>query len=78
MLVMERKYDLREHLYQSRMTVTEFARKMQTTRTHISNIINGKIRPGKRLARDIEIETGGLITAEDLLKNFLNYPEKKE
>ena len=68
MLNEERKYDLKEHLYQSRMTVTQFADKIQASRSYMSNIINGKMKPGKRLAKDIEIETKGLILAEDLLK----------
>lgn len=64
----ERKYDLKEHLYQKRMTITEFAEKVNATRPYISSIINGRYKPGKRLAMDIERATDGLITAESLMK----------
>ncbi len=68
MLDTERKYDLREHLYQKRMSITEFAAKIHASRAYISHIINGKKKPGIRLALDIERGTEGLITAESLMK----------
>lgn len=68
MLDTEREYDLREHLYQKRMTITEFADKIHASRAYISHIINGNKKPGRRLAKDIERGTDGLVTAESLMK----------
>lgn len=58
---------LRDWLYYKRMTITEFAQHMGICRTHANSIVNQRLRPGERLAKDIEQFTGGEITREELL-----------
>jgi DNA-binding transcriptional regulator YdaS (Cro superfamily) len=60
--------DLREYLFRKRMTVTDFSKLIDYSRTHISEIIHGTRRPGKKVARIIEKATNGEVTAEELLK----------
>ncbi len=61
--------DLREYLFRKRMTTKEFAEKLEYSRTHLTLILNGKSRPSKRLAKDIERLTDGEVTVADLLEN---------
>lgn len=60
--------DLREYLFRQRISVQEFAEKLEYSRTHLSLIVNGKGRPSPRLAKAIEKATNGEVTAEELLK----------
>jgi transcriptional regulator with XRE-family HTH domain len=59
---------LREYLFIHRMTVKEFSELVDYSRTHLSAIVNEKLRPSPKLARRIEKETNGEVKAEDLLK----------
>lgn len=59
--------DLREYLFRNRMTVTEFGKKIDCSRSYLSTIINGAQKPGKRLAKEIERATNGEVTTKDLL-----------
>jgi plasmid maintenance system antidote protein VapI len=59
---------LREYLFVHRMTVKEFSELVDYSRTHLSAIINEKLKPSPKLARRIEKETNGEVKAEDLLK----------
>lgn len=58
---------LRDWLYFKRMTVKDFAQQIGICRMHASSIVNQRLRPGERLAKDIEQFTGGEITQEELL-----------
>lgn len=60
--------DLREYLFRKRLTVKQLADKLEYSRTHLSQIVNGHIKPSPRLAKSIEKETDGEVTAEELLK----------
>jgi len=59
---------LREYLFVHRMTVKEFSSLVDYSRTHLSAIVNEKLKPSPKLARRIEKETNGKVKAEDLLK----------
>ena len=59
---------LREYLFVHRMTVKEFSALVDYSRTHLSAIVNDKLRPSAKLARRIEKETNGEVKAEELLK----------
>lgn len=61
--------DLREYLFRNRVTCTDFSKTLQCDRTYLGKIANGQCTPGKRLAKDIERETGGSVLASDLMKN---------
>ena len=60
--------NLREYLFQHRMSVTDFSQLVDYSRTHLSAIVNGKLKPSPKLARRIEKETQGEVKAKDLLK----------
>ena len=68
---------LRDWLYFKRMTIKDFAQHMGICRMHASNIVNQRLRPGERLAKDIEQFTGGEITREELLGFEINKRQKK-
>lgn len=59
---------LKIYLVMNKMTIKEFAEKVEYSRNQISNIINGTSKPSKRLAKVIEEATNGEVKAEDLLK----------
>lgn len=60
--------NLREYLFVKRMTIQEFSENVEYSRVHISSIVNGKLKPSRKLARQIERATNGEVKAEDLLK----------
>lgn len=59
--------DLREYLFRKRITVTEFSNLIDYSRTHISEIMHGSRKPGKKVIRIIEKATNGEVKAEDLM-----------
>jgi transcriptional regulator with XRE-family HTH domain len=68
MLIRGENMDLRDYLYIKRMTVNDFAELIGYSRNHISGILNGRLKPNKRLAQYIEKMTEGEVKAEELLK----------
>lgn len=60
--------NLRDYLYHNRISVTEFAKTIDYSRGHLTSIINGKLFPSNKLARQIEKATNGEVTADELLK----------
>ncbi len=60
--------DLREYLFRERMTVADFARKLDYSRVHISGIVNGTLNASAKLARAIEKATEGKVKAEIFVK----------
>lgn len=59
---------LKEYLFIKRMSVKDFSEYMGYSRTHISSIINGHLKPSKGLAKAIERVTEGQVTEEELMK----------
>jgi hypothetical protein len=68
---------LRDWLYYKRMTVKQLAENIGICRMHASSIVNQRIRPGERLAKDIEQFTGGEVTREELLGFEIKKRQKK-
>ena len=60
--------NLRDYLHFQRMTIQEFADKVGYTRTHLSMIVNDKMNPSARLAKDIERLTNGEVEASQWIK----------
>lgn len=58
---------LRKYLWDNELCMTTFAQKLGYNRAYMSQIMNGRVKPGKRCARDIEAGTDGFITAAELL-----------
>ena len=50
------------------MTAQDFAHKLDITGRYLSNIITGKSLPSRRLARDIEAATNGMVKVPFSLK----------
>lgn len=68
MLIAGENMNLKEYLFLHRISVSEFSHKIKCNRSYFSRLINGHVKPGKRLAEDIEQATNGEVTAEELLK----------
>lgn len=66
-LSQEKNMDLREYLFRKRLSVTDFAKELGYQRVHISQIVNGKRKAGRHLAKTIEQFTHGEVTAHELL-----------
>ncbi len=64
----EENMDLREYLFRKRITVTDFAKKINYGRTYVNEIVSGNRTPGRKLAETIEKETQGEVTVAELLK----------
>jgi len=60
--------DLRTYLFKNRLTQRYFADLCGCNNITISHIVNGK-RPGKRIAKEIEEKTKGLVTYPEILKS---------
>lgn len=58
---------LKLYLIANRITIIDFSNKIDCSRVYLTNVVNGKKKPGKRLAKDIEIATNGEVTVFDLL-----------
>lgn len=61
--------DLREYLFRKRLTQVEFAEKIGYTRDYVSQVVNGKKIPGKKMAKRVEVETKGAVKVKDLIKS---------
>lgn len=59
--------DLREYLFRNHMTQTEMSKRLFITRKYLADIIYAKNKPSMRLARDIERETAGVVTIDDVM-----------
>lgn len=66
---------LREWLFKNRITGSEFAKRLDFSRGHLYNYMAGRYRISKKLAKYIEEETNGEVTAKEALK--YNPKEKK-
>lgn len=58
---------LKIYLLINRMSITEFSEILNYSRNQVSGVINGKIKPGRKLAKLIEKATEGAVKAKDLL-----------
>lgn len=59
--------DLREYLFRKRMTITAFSKQVNVTRRYLTEIVNGRSKPGPRLAKDITLATQGEVTIDELI-----------
>lgn len=65
--------NLREWLFRKKKTVTDLAKEINVSRTHLNLISNGIRTPSPELAKRIEQATNGEVTKEELL-----FPEDYE
>lgn len=57
---------LRVYLIEKNITILEFAKTIGIDRTYLGLIANGKKKPSRFLAKEIERATNGEVTAEEL------------
>lgn len=65
--------NLREYLFFEKLSVTNFAKKIGISRTHLTAVISKKTRPSLHLSKLIEIETKGKVTLDELREGFNEY-----
>lgn len=68
MLIAGENMNLREYLFLHRIGVEAFAKQINCSRSYFSRLLNGHVKPGHRLAKDIEEATNGEVTVEELMK----------
>jgi transcriptional regulator with XRE-family HTH domain len=68
MLLAGEDMNLKDYIFLNRMSVNEFAKKIKCSCSYFSLLLNGHIKPRKRLAQDIEEATEGKVKAEELMK----------
>ncbi len=68
MALLGENMNLREYLFIKRISVKEFSEALDYSRTHLSGIVHGKLKPSKRLAKAIEKATNGEVTVTEILK----------
>ena len=59
---------LRQYLVERRITITEFAERLDMSRGYMSQVVLGNSIPSAKLRKRIFIETGGAVTPEDFEK----------
>ncbi len=64
------KTELQKWLKERNIKVSEFAERLGVHRTHLSDIINGHIKPSWTLAKLIEYETNKEVKAESFFENI--------
>ena len=67
--------ELRDYLHFSRKTVTEFAKELQLSRSYITQLVSGKRKASRLVAKHIQEITGGEVTAEEVSQG--NYVEQR-
>jgi len=64
-----------EYLFRKKLTHKQFAQKIDCAPNHLSGYIKGRYRISKKLAKYIERETDGMVSASEALE--ANPPLKK-
>ena len=64
--------NFREYLFKKRITQVDFAKRLGISRGHLGQILHRTKHPSRKLAKKIEEETEGKVTALELLfpENF--------
>ena len=69
MLIVGENMNLKEYLFVKKISITEFSNFMGYSRTHMSSIINGHLKPSRFMAKSIERATNGQVKAENVFKD---------
>ena len=59
--------EIRDYLFQNRMTCSALARRLGVSPNHLRMIKNKHFKPSRKLAVEIEIATGGQVTLSELM-----------
>jgi transcriptional regulator with XRE-family HTH domain len=69
--------ELREYMFLNRLSVNQVAKDLECNRCYLSQILNGGVKAGKRLAKDISEYTEGKVTEWEVNKEFNRKKPKK-
>ena len=61
--------NLREYLKQNNLTISAFADQIEYNRSHLSLVLSGERKAGKKLSRDIERATNGQVKAHEIVSH---------
>jgi len=61
--------NLRDYLHTERLKGAELARLLDIHPVYLYALKNGRMKPGYKLAKRIEMVTGGKITIDDLMED---------
>ncbi len=67
--------NLRDYLAREKISVSDLAKILNRSRAHLSKIINGRLKPSKKLAEAIEKITYGEVKAIYLLSRGVETPD---
>lgn len=62
--------DLKTYLFMMKITSVQFSKMIGCHENHLSRIINGHLKPGRWFAKDVEVLTKGVVTAESLIARY--------
>ena len=58
--------NIKEYLFRNDITASDLARKIGVTPAYFLLIKNGKLKPGRYLAKAIELATSGQVTEKEM------------
>lgn len=70
--------ELREYLFRNEITVTDFSKKLGYTNSYINQIVNGKAKPSRRLAKLIFQHTYGNVPIDGIYIKERGRSKKKQ
>lgn len=68
---------LREYLFYNRITQKDFCQRSGISQPYLTMIMSGKVKPSKRIIRDIIQATNGYLTAENICAQMPNRTESQ-
>lgn len=69
--------EFREYLFRNRLSVIDAAKELGISRPYLSLVVNGRVKPGKRLAKDIEIYTNHEVKSDCIAHAQVIEPQKE-
>jgi transcriptional regulator with XRE-family HTH domain len=70
MVLIGENMNLKEYLYLKKVTIKDLSELLDYSRPHLSGVVNGKLKPSRKLARAIQKYTNGEVTMEEIFKTY--------
>jgi len=61
---------LKLYLVKNKIRTQDFAQRLGCSRTHLSEVMNGRKKAGLTLAKLVQILTNGEVTAEEVISEY--------
>jgi DNA-binding transcriptional regulator YdaS (Cro superfamily) len=58
---------LKEYIFMKDLSIKNFSKILDCSRSYLSRVVRGKIKPSSKFARQIEKATEGKVTKEEVL-----------